>query len=358
MDRVERVREKMREHDVDGLVISNDEEGKVDIRYLTGFTGSRAFCLITGDSQYFLTDGRYDLQSRQEVDGWDILIHDTKSDLWNDITQKLSGVERIGLVKDKESWGFQRELEAGLDSCELVALPDIVAEVRSVKDDAEVDTIRRAIRQMESVLRYVFTLIKPGVSDRELATELKIALMRRGLEISFSPIIVSGAHSAIVHGNPFELPNKKVAEGDIIQFDVGCWVDGYSSDISRVAVCGMATDKQRKMHAALMRAINEAVKLYRPGVVFEDANKLAKGIMEEEGFPKFSHGLGHGLGMEVHEPPYNFDVFEVGNVVTVEPGIYIEGYGGMRIERDVLITKSGSRYLDRLSTALKEVPIK
>lgn len=358
MDRVERVREKMREHDVDGFVITNDEEDKVDIRYLTGFTGSRAFCLITGDSQYFLTDGRYDLQSRQEVDGWDILIHNTESDLWNDITQKLGSVKRIGLVKNKESWGFQRELEARLDSCELVALPDIVAKVRAVKDNTEVDTIRRAIREMESVLRYVFTLIKPGVSDRELATELKIALMRKGLNISFSPIIVSGAHSAIVHGNPFELPYKEVVESDIIQFDVGCWVDGYSSDISRVAICGRATDEQRKMHAALMHAINAAVKLYRPGVVFEQPDKLAKEIIEEEGFPPFGHGLGHGLGMEVHEAPYKSDVLEVGNVVTVEPGIYIEGYGGMRIERDVLITKSGSRYLDRLSTALKEVPIK
>ena len=361
MDRVERVREKMREHAVDGLLLTNFEEGRVNIRYLTGFTGSASACLISEDALTFVTDTRYATQALEEVqkrdERWDVIIDRDELGFIAKLAESR-GIKRLGLVKSEESWGTVIGLNDTLDSCELVALPNIVGEVREVKDDGEVERIQKAVIEMEGVLRHIFTLIRPGVSDRELATELKIALMRRGLEVSFSPIIVSGAHSAIIHGNPFELPYKEVAEGDIIQFDVGCMVDGYASDISRVAVCGVATGHQRKMHAALIRAISESKKSYKPGVNFWDVHKQAQKIIEEEGFPPFEHGLGHGLGMEVHDPFVHPRIFKVGNVVTLEPGTYKKGYGGMRIERDVLITKSGSRYLDRLTTTLKEVPIK
>ena len=225
---------------------------------------------------------------------------------------------------------------------------------------------------MEEVLQELWGMVQPGVTtDCDLATALKIKLIQRGSGVSFAPIILSGSDSAFIHGDPFKLrkerelngisPAEKVIQrGDIIQFDVGCLVDGYASDISRAVVVGRATDEQKKVHTALLEVIRATAAYYRKDVLAKKAQEEADRILKMRGFgEKLAHGLGHGIGLEVHELPNTSKsqnhIFQAGNIVSVEPVIYQEGFGGMRIERDVLVTEGDPEFLDELPTDLIEL---
>jgi Xaa-Pro aminopeptidase len=370
LQRLERVREAMRNYkkvngqNIDGLVLTHRETSKVDIAYLTGFTGSYSACVLTQNAQIFISDGRYAIQAKQEVcEGWDVRITKPGQPAHFLITEAVKelGVCNLGFLASQEDVAFYRWMRKNIKPCRFLPMKNVLGEVRHIKDSTEIVAIRRAIADIEDVLSYIYTLVRPGVSDRELARELRIALLRKDIDISFEPIILSGAHSAIIHGVPFKLPDKKIAAGDIIQFDVGCMRGAYVSDISRVATCGKASNEQWKMYEAVRRAHDESLKLYKSGVLVKKAAQKAYDVLESMGFSKFGHSLGHGLGREVHEGigvnPRSKQRFAVGQVVTNEPGIYIEGYGGMRIERDILITPDGPEPMDTLSIDLREISV-
>jgi len=253
--RVERIRKALSSHKVQGLVFTNFEKKKVDIHYATGFTGSYAACLLTENEQVFITDGRYGEQAPNEVSGWDIKIVSDITDALSDAVNEY-GIRRLGIMEEQESAGFERKLLAKIHPCETVLLPDVVREVRAVKDEDEVGAIREAVRLMETMLKeHIYPLVRPGITDRELATELRILLLENESDIAFDPIVLSGAHSAIIHGNPFRLPDKEVKVGEMVQFDVGCIVRGYVCDISRVVVCGKATEEQKRRHGSFVTVL-------------------------------------------------------------------------------------------------------
>lgn len=368
--RIVETRALMRAHNVDALLLTNLEDRRGEnIRYLSGFTGSSSVCFLTQDTKVLMTDARYGLQAEQESPGWDILVRKTYpvSDLIKRYTPR-----RLGLTEGEISWTRINRLRVALPKIKFVDLPNIVKEVRAVKDEEEISAIRAAVQMMEEVLVELCDEVRPGVTtDCTLAKALKIKLIERGSDVSFAPIILSGSDSAFIHGDPFKLskvrgrkgvipPEKVIQRGDIVQFDVGCWVDGYASDISRVAVVGKATDEQRRMHRAVCEAIDAAAVYYKPGVLAKKATREASRVLKMHGFKEgMVHGLGHGIGLEVHELPttstsYNF-VFRAGNIVSLEPGVYRKGWGGMRIERDVLITEKGLEFLDLLTTDLIEL---
>lgn len=368
--RITETRALMRAHDVDVLLLTNLEDRRGEnIRYLSGFTGSSSVCLLTQDAKVLMTDARYGLQAEHESVGWDIQVRKTYpvSDLI-----KRHAPRRLGLMGEEIFWARVNRLRAALPKIKFVDLPNIVKEVRAVKDGGEIKAIRAAVLMMEEVLVELCDEVKPGVTtDCILAKALRSKLTERGSDVSFAPIILSGSDSAFIHGDPFKLskergrngvvPSEKVIQrGDIIQFDVGCLVDGYASDISRVAVVGRATDEQKRMHRAICEAIKAAAGYYKPGVLAKKAMREASRVLKMHGFKEgMVHGLGHGIGLEVHELPttstsYNF-VFRTGNIVSLEPGVYRKGWGGMRIERDVLITESGLEFLDLLTTDLIEI---
>lgn len=374
--RVEKIREALRVKDVDALLVKNFEEaeGARNIRYLSGFTGSAGLCIVTPTSKILVTDPRYELQAPQEAEGWDIRIIAPKEKLKDVLRERIraASVSRLGLIEEDVSWKFVSEFRKSMRRyAKVVPLPNIVKEVRAVKDAGEVEAIQSAVRTMEEVLRELYDMVEPGVtSDCQLATALKLKLIERGSDISFAPIILSGSDSAFIHGDPFKLrrererrgivpAEKVIQQGDIVQFDVGCVVNGYASDISRVLVAGKATEKQRRMHAAIYAAIEASKELYVPGRPANEAQECADRVLKEHGFEKgMQHGLGHGIGLAVHELPSTRSgvVFEVGNVVSLEPGTYEEGYGGMRIERDALIGENGPVFLDNeLTTDLLEL---
>lgn len=373
--RVEKIREALRKHDVDALLIKNfeEEEGARNIRYLSGFTGSSSVCIVTPTSKILVTDTRYELQAPQEAEGWDIRIIYPGEKLKDVLRQRIrsAAVSSIGLMKGDVSWEFLSDLRnITRRYAKVVPLPSIVKEVRAVKDLKEVEAIQSAVRMMEEVLRELYDMVEPGVtSDYQLAGALKHKLIDRGSDVSFAPIILSGSDSAFIHGDPFKLrrererrgivPAEKVIQrGDILQFDVGCMVNGYASDISRVLVVGPATEKQRRMHAAIVAAIEASKELYVQGRAGNEAQECADRVLKEHGFEKgMRHGLGHGIGLAVHELPLtrSTSTFEAGNVVSLEPGIYEED-GGERIERVVLITENGPVFLDdELTTDLLEL---
>lgn len=368
--RITETRALMRAHNVDALLLTNLEDRRGEnIRYLSGFTGSSSVCLLTQDAKILMTDPRYGLQAEQESAGWDIRVRKTYpvSDLI-----KRHAPRRLGFIGEEVSWARVNRLRAALSKIEFVDLPDIVKEVRAVKDEGEISAIRAAVRMMEEVLVELCDEIEVGVTtDCALAKALKIKLIQRGSDVSFAPIILGGSDSAFIHGDPFKLskergrkgvvPAEKVIQrGDIIQFDVGCLVDGYVSDISRVAVVGKATDEQKRMHRAVCEAIDAAAVYYKLGLLAKKAMREASRVLKMHGFQEgMMHGLGHGIGLEVHELPTtsvskNF-VFRAGNVVSLEPGVYRRGWGGMRIEHDVLITEKGPEFLDLLTTDLIEI---
>lgn len=354
------LQENNEEHKVDALIVVQDEKvNSVDAFYVSGFTGSAAFLVITRERAVFFTDSRYTQQARQETRGFDVVEYNNSEALFNKlIPQALGNANRVGIMESEVLLQHYFLLKKYLSHVEIVCIPSIITKIRMVKDEAEIEKIKRSIRATEKALRHAFNAVRPGVSELDVAEVFQTALPK-GSKLAFDSIIASGKRSILPHGRASK---KLIEEGDVVQFDVGSMLAGYVSDLSRVVVCGKANDQQKHMHSALVRAIEEALKFYKPGVKVTESHTRALEVLESCGYvnSKFGHGLGHGIGLEVHEYPrvtnkpqadgVPGDVFEVGHVATIEPGIYSAATCfGMRIELDVLITPDGHEILDKLS---------
>lgn len=369
--RLAAVRAELKAHNVSGLLLTNLEEGHGgNIRYLTNFSGTNSLCLVTRERAIFITDSRYALQAKKELaDSWEVHIASGRLDSFNIVRNAVVG--SIGVIGEQISADMLYRLRKVLRPSRVVRLPDILMQIQEIKDEREIFDLRRAVDGIGGALKILYEFIgefsvsrnggavpRMGLSEIEIERELSTHLPL-GASFAFDSIIASGARSAFPHG----VASDKILEaGDIVQFDVGCKAIGYHSDISRVAVLGRADNRQRKMHKAVQTAVRVATDLYLPGKPVFIAAEAANKVLASYGFPPVPHGLGHGIGTRIHELPFvsvnsvPSVVFREGQVVTVEPGIYEEGYGGMRIERDVLITSNGPEYLDSLSDDLIEIP--
>jgi Xaa-Pro dipeptidase len=241
-----------------------------------------------------------------------------------------------------------RLLEASAPHAKFDPCEAIIAQLRMHKDADEIAAMRKAVAITENALAHVLEMIKPGMTERQVGAELTLALLRGGAEsLSFEPLIQSGPNSALPH---YVVGDRVIHRGDILLLDFGVTVDGYASDITRTYVIGEASDEIKKIYDLVKRA-NEAGRLAgKPGASGQDVDRAARKVIEDGGYGKyFTHRTGHGLGLEGHEPPYmvegNAVPLEVGNTYTVEPGIYVPGLGGVRIEDDMLITPNGSESL-------------
>jgi len=362
--RRENVRAAMKEHEVDALIIPRTERmATVDARYLSGFTGSTCFIIVTEKKAFISTDSRYTQQARKEVlGGMDIVEWDNGKHLLEEVIPRgLGNAKRLGFIAVDVTVAFHNSIKENIPSVELVPLPPFLANIRAVKSEEEIEKITRSLRATEAALEHAFTFVQPGVSELEIAEAFENALPR-GAKLAFESIVASGERSIEAHGIASD---KIIEEGEVVQFDVGCSLDGYASDISRVVVCGRAAPEQRKMHRAVLKAIDEALNFYKPGIATVEAHNRSQAELDSLGYAKdkFRHGLGHGVGLDVHEAPVVTSttssalvtVFENKQVVTIEPGVYSEKLKfGMRVECDVLITQDGHEVLDRLSTRLVE----
>ena len=327
------------------------------VRYLTGFSGSNACCIITQSAAGLITDGRYKTQAREEVHGYRIFIA-TKSLFQELKTRKLIGRSaRVGYNPAALRVTELENLKVLYPSARFVKVRNFIDDLAAVKDETEIGQIRKAVAISDAVFRSVLSVIKPGVSELDVAAEIVYQHRRRGAEAdAFEPIVASGVRGALPHARA---TSKRIARGELVTLDFGCRYEGYHSDVTRTVAVGNPASKLRRIYAAVHKAQQNAVEAARPGMKGSDLDAVARKSIAASGFARFfPHSLGHGLGLQVHESPrlsaLSTDVLQEGHVVTIEPGIYVPGVGGVRIEDDVVIRKTGTEVL---TTASKDLII-
>ncbi len=380
-----RARQRMERGGVEALLISH----LPNVRYLCGFSGSNALLLLAPTQTILFTDGRYREQARTEVTGASVVVP-PKGDLWKAAAAKAAKLKRVGLDSDHvtvtqrsrwlASWSGRA---AGLKSASGWIEP-----LRAVKDPEEIEAIERAVRLASSAFAPTLKRCRPGVSETELAGWLEFNLRRAGGEgLAFETILAGGAHGALVHAQPGrqplphrgrrqlggarnasgrtlpgfearapsdqrERPGQKVASHFVVM-DYGVVLAGYHSDMTRTVHLGRPDRKAQTVYRAVLEAQLAAIAAVRPGVTGATVDAAARSVLRQAGFARyFPHSTGHGVGLEIHEAPRiastatgENDRLQTGQVVTIEPGVYIPGWGGVRIEDVVLVTAQGAKVL-------------
>ena len=354
--RLRKIRDRLHDERLDGLLVSH----LPNIRYLTCFSGSSALLLVEPGVATLFTDFRYEVQAREEI-GPSVALAIIRDGLFDELASRLSEEppgRRIGFepaaitVRDRQELGTR----CGTVVWDTAGGP--VEELRSVKDPWEQSRIEAAVELAEHVLTEAVRELRPGRTEIEIAAELEYGLRRAGSgSLPFEPIVAFGPRSAQPHARP---GNRALRVGDLVLLDFGARVDGYCSDLTRVMVVGPAESWQRDLHAAVEEACSRAIEATSAGIPAATVDAAARDYLAELGLAdQFGHSTGHGLGLEVHESPRVHRLEDrplaAGNVVTIEPGVYLPGRGGIRIEQDVVVEADGCRVLGAASTRLLEI---
>ena len=325
-----------------------------NIRYLAGFTGSDGALVVGKGESWFLTDSRYTTQASQETRGCRVVEYRQKLDGIAALL-KEQGARRVGFEAEHTTVAVHSALAAALPDVDLVPLATELERMRTIKQEDEAALLERCAGIASDALLSILDRIRPGAVERELALELEFAMRRGGAdEKSFDFIVASGVRGSLPHGRASD---KVIENGELVTFDFGAVLHGYHSDETVTLAVGSADARQREVYSVVKDAHDRALDAVRPGRALKELDALARDYIAERGFGSyFGHGLGHGVGLEVHEKPVvstrSDDVAEEGMVFTVEPGIYIPGWGGVRIEDTVLVTADGCRPLTRVPKEL------
>jgi Xaa-Pro aminopeptidase len=337
----------------DHLLILNG----TNIRYLTGFTGGEGALVIGPDRVDLLVDGRYTTQASLETRGIDITEFKNKADGISSVF-KNQKAQSVGFEASSVTVSEYRMFQDAFEGVYLKPVSGRLDLLRAVKDAEEITHIREAIRIAEKALTDLKNLIKAGIRESEIAVELEYRMRKEGAErMSFGTIVATGPNAALPHATP---GNRQVEAGDFVLIDYGAVFAGYHSDQTRMFCVGAPSDKQRKAYQAVLDAHDRAIAAIKEGVICGEIDAIARSYLEEKGLGRhFSHGTGHGVGLEVHEAPMlsrgKTDRLEAGMVVTVEPGVYFPGEWGIRIEDMVLVRKEGPEVLTRMFNGLVEL---
>ena len=342
--RVAKVGARLGEAGVDALLVTDLS----NVQYLTGFTGTNGQVLITSDSALFLSDTRYEARAGTLVKDAEISIY--ALNLWDVLPQRLTdlGVKRLGVEATNVTLATRDALSEHLGGVDLVPTKKLVEQIRRAKEPAEIDLLERAIRIGDEAFEWVLDRLVPGASERQIALDLEVRMREQGAEaVSFEPIVGSGPLSAHIHHTPSD---REFEKGDIVLLDFGCKVDGYCSDMTRTVVIGPASDEYREMYDLVLRSHLAGVEAVAAGVPCADVDAASRGVIEAAGKGElFGHGLGHGVGLDIHEEPRmnreSKDSLIENDVVTIEPGVYVPGLGGVRIEDCVVAEDGGRRVL-------------
>jgi len=353
--RVERARAAMERAGLPALLITRIE----NVGWLTGFTGTNGFVLLTADRAVFATDSRYTQQAAQQCPGFEQTLLATSAA--EEITEVLAkaGVPRIGFEAAHLTVDLHRKYREKLPAAiELVPTTGLIDDLRMVKDPGEIALLEEACALTDRAFQHILLFLKPGAVERDIALELEWHIRRDlGAENAFDIIVASGPRSALPHG---KASDRALRQGDLVTLDFGARVGGYCADITRTVVIGRATDEQKKVHGIVLDALARAIESIRPGAAGRDVDAVARTLIRDAGYGDyFGHGLGHSLGRTVHDG----QAFSVRSevtlaermVVTVEPGIYIPEWGGVRVEDDVLVEAGGARVLTRSPRDLLEL---
>jgi len=333
-------------YNLDAILFSN----LLNIRYLCGFTGSEGTLLLTREAGWFLCDSRYTTQAAVEVRDAGIRQFTVKMDSVAELIGELK-LSRVGFEAAHTTVEEFRALHGRLASTELLEIPSDLDQIRTCKDDEEVGRLQKVASLASASLVALLPLLVPGVSEEEIARELEFEMRRRGADgRAFDFIVASGERGAMPHGRASD---KRIRTGELVTIDFGAASDGYYSDETVTVAIGQPDDRSREIYRIVQEAHDKAIAEVRPGIPCRELDAVARGHIRESGYGDyFGHGLGHGVGLEIHEKPVisprSEAVVEEGMVITIEPGIYIPGFGGVRIEDTVVVTANGCRLLTQV----------
>lgn len=320
-------------------------DSEVNRRYFTGMKSSAGTLLVFKEKAYFIIDFRYIEKAKKTVSGCEVILqgrlytqlselikrHDVKSVM---IDSSVCTVEQLGVLKEK----------LGTEIVSDSTLSKLISDLRIVKSQEELDKMIKAQRIAEEGLSHMFEFVRPGRTEKEIQLELDYYMLSHGAEaLSFDTIALSGANTSLPHGVPSD---KRVEQGDFVLLDFGAVVDGWHSDMTRTFCVGEPGDEMKQVYEIVLQAQLAGIAAVRAGISGKELDAVARKIITDNGYGRcFGHSLGHGVGMEIHECPYASpsvsDIINEGAVVTVEPGIYLEGKFGVRIEDFVIVTKDG-----------------
>jgi len=343
--RLRKLREKLAKHNLDGLVI----ESPYNRRYLSGFTGTAGVLLIGMSEAKLMTDFRYVEQATEQAPLFEIVEH--KIPIVQEAAKQAEkmGIKKLGFEQEQITYQqyqmYQKQLKI-----EFVPVSEFVEELRLVKDEQEITILKEAAKIADDAFAHIIRYIRAGVTELDVANELEFFMRKQGAtSSSFDIIVASGVRSALPHGVASE---KKIQKGELVTLDFGAYYKGYCSDITRTIAVGDVSDKLKEIYDTVLAAQLCGMNGIKAGITGKEADALTRDYIEAKGYGEyFGHSTGHGIGLEIHEGPTlsmrSNLVLKEGMVVTVEPGIYIAGVGGTRIEDDIIITAKGNEPLTK-----------
>jgi Xaa-Pro aminopeptidase len=350
MSRAERLVSLIAERELDQLFVSD----LLNVRYLTGFTGTNGACLVGRDERIFFTDFRYSERAEREVgEEWD--RPEAERELLPQIVARMSG--KVGFEDAKLSVRQLARLEAAAGDVDLVPAGDLVEQLRAVKEPEEIERIAAAAELTDGVYRWALERGLAGRTERDVARACEARLRELGAEPSFPPIVAAAENGALPHAEP---EDREIGAGELVVFDMGALLEGYCSDCTRTFATGEPGDEPQEVYDLVLAAQLAALAAIRPGASGKEVDAVPREMIAEAGHgDHFGHGTGHGVGLEVHEGPRlsttSEDELREGNVVTVEPGVYLPGRFGVRVEDLVVLTADGYRNLSGLPKELQIV---
>ncbi|NPV72415.1 MAG: aminopeptidase P family protein [Pelotomaculum sp.] len=347
LKRVEKLRELLEGAGVEAFYITSPENRF----YLSGFTGTAGAVLVTREGLWLLTDFRYTGQARRECPGFEIVeVAGSYPEAVLEISRGKGGFSLLGCEGDHLTYSQFMALKEGLAGVGLKPLGGLVEKLRICKDESEINLIEQAVLFADEAFKRTLPYIRPGVTEREVALQLEYIMRRMGADASaFKIIVASGSRSALPHG---VASAKTIQAGDLVTIDFGAVYGGYHSDLTRTVAVGRPDKKQEEIYSIVLEAQKKAIAALRAGVRALEVDYAARQTIRSRGYGSyFGHGTGHGLGLSIHEGPRLSErdgtVLQTGMVVTVEPGIYLPGWGGVRIEDTVVVEDGGCRVLTR-----------
>ncbi|HBV96821.1 MAG: Xaa-Pro dipeptidase [Peptococcaceae bacterium BICA1-7] len=343
-ERVNKLRELFSGEGIDAFLVTSPENRF----YLTGFTGSSGSVLITDREIFLITDFRYDEQAKKQCPHCTVVMaREGIPEALQELVQNIN-IRILGCEGEIITYQQYTSLEEKLAAQKIKPLYGFMDSLRAVKDHDEIECIARAVELTDRAFSHVLPFIRDGVTENSLALELEFFMRKNGAEgIAFPFIVASGQRSSLPHGTATE---KIISGGDLVTLDFGASLAGYNSDMTRTVVVGKADDQQKKIYSIVLEAQLAGIRAVRPGVAASEVDRAARDVIAGHGYGEcFGHSTGHGLGLKIHENPRlsvkDDTELKPGMVVTVEPGIYLPGWGGVRIEDSVLVESHGVRVL-------------
>ena len=344
------LRKVLDERGLDGMLITN----LTNVRYISGFTGSAASCLITPEGQYFITDGRYIEQSKAQVKGFERFI-DMSSHLSQIKVNNLnSNGFKLAFEGDHMSYALYENMISVFPNTKWENASMILEDLASVKDDHELECIRTAVEVTDKVYEEILHMLRPGFTEKQVANTMVSKYREYAEGEAYSPIVATGPNGALPHAIPTD---REFENGDFIVIDAAAKYGGYHADMTRTPVIGEATEKHKEVYSIVKEAQQRGCNIAKAGVPCKEVDAATREYISEMGYGEYyTHGTGHGLGLEIHTSPrfspQSEQVLEVNNVMTIEPGIYLAGWGGVRIEDDVIIGKDNCEILNQTTKDL------